>query len=367
MYNILHMNDLRKRDILDLQSDIEKTIKSLSLDQKKQKLMELQSKTLESNFWADNKEAKQIMAEIAYIQDEVSTAEALKKDIDSLADIFDSITKETEQNLLIDDFLALRERLDKFELRKFLSDQYDSSPAILSIYAGQGGTESNDWVEMLFRMYTMYFDKQNWKYTISEMTKGNETGLQNVTIYIDGPFAYGTLKKEHGTHRLVRISPFNSQGLRQTTFAGVEVLPMLENEDPELEIPDKDILFKAVKSGGPGGQNVNKTSSAVQITHIPTGITVQSSSERSQLQNRENAMKILKAKLWRIKEEEKLTKISDIKGEYKIAGWGNQIRNYILHPYKMVKDLRTGVELNDPESVLNGDIDELVEAEIRMK
>jgi len=367
VYNILHMNDLRKKDILDLQSDIEKTIKSLEIDQKKQKLAELQNKTLDSNFWSNNKEAKHIMAEIADIQYEISTAQTLENDIHTLADIFNSITKETEQNLLIDDYLTLREKLDKFELRKFLSAQYDNAHAILSIYAGQGGTESNDWVEMLFRMYTMYFDKQNWEYTISEITKGNETGLQSVTMYINEPYAYGILKKEHGTHRLVRISPFNSQGLRQTTFAGVEVLPMLEDEDPELEIPEKDILFKAVKSGGPGGQNVNKTSSAVQITHIPTNITVQSSGERSQAQNRENAMKILKAKLWHIKEEEKLAKISDIKGEYKIAGWGNQIRNYILHPYKMVKDLRTGIEIYDPESVLNGNIDELVEAEIRMK
>jgi peptide chain release factor 2 len=175
------------------------------------------------------------------------------------------------------------------------------------------------------------------------------------------------LKKEQGAHRLVRISPFNAQGLRQTTFAGVEVLPVIESEESDLEIPQKDILFKAVRSGGPGGQNVNKTSSAVQITHIPTGISVQSSEERSQAQNRENAMKILKAKLWRIKEEQKLQRIADIKGEYKIAGWGNQIRNYILHPYKLVKDLRTNVESNNPEDVLNGNIDELVDAEIRMQ
>ncbi len=360
------MNDLRKKDIVDLQKDIESTIKNLDLAQKQERLIQLQNQTLDKNFWSNNEKAQQTMSEITYIQEEISTAEELKNDIDTLVQIFNSIKNETEQNLLIEDYELLRKKLDKFELRKFLSGEYDSAYAILSIHSGQGGTESNDWVEMLFRMYTMYFDKQGWRYTVSEMSKGNEAGISTVTLLINQPLAFGILKREHGTHRLVRISPFNAQGLRQTTFAGVEVLPQLKEEN-NLEIPEKDILFKAVKSGGPGGQNVNKTSSAVQITHIPTNITVQSSNERSQAQNRENAMNILKAKLWRIKEEQRLTKISDIKGEYKIAGWGNQIRNYILHPYKLIKDLRTGVELSNPESVLDGNIDELVEAEIRMK
>jgi peptide chain release factor 2 len=366
MYNILHMNDLRKRDIVDLQKDIEETIKNLNIGEKREKLINLQNQTLEQNFWSHNSKAKQIMEEIKYIQEEINTAEELKNDIDTLVQIFNSITNETEQNQLIEEYTTLRKKLDNFELRKFLSGEYDSAPAIISIYSGQGGTESNDWVEMLFRMYTMYFDKKGWQYSVQEMEKGSEAGISTVTILVNQPLAFGILKKEHGTHRLVRISPFNAQGLRQTTFAGVEVLPVIE-EDDSLEIPEKDILFKAVKAGGPGGQNVNKTSSAVQITHIPTNITVQSSNERSQVQNRENAMNILRAKLWRIKEEQRLSKISDIKGEYKVAGWGNQIRNYVLHPYKMVKDLRTGIELNDPESVLDGNIDELVEAEIRMQ
>jgi len=213
----------------------------------------------------------------------------------------------------------------------------------------------------------MYFDKMGWKYHIAEILKGGEVGIVTATLEISGPYAFGYLKKEHGTHRLVRISPYNAQGLRQTTFAGVEVLPMMKELDTDIEIPDSDIDFKAVRSGGPGGQNVNKTSSAVQITHIPTGISVESSEQRSQLQNRETAMRLLKAKLLRIKIDERLEEISQIKGDYKIAGWGNQIRNYVLHPYKLVKDLRTNVESQDPESVLNGNLGEFVEAEIRLQ
>ncbi|KKQ12316.1 MAG: Peptide chain release factor 2, partial [Candidatus Nomurabacteria bacterium GW2011_GWE1_36_71] len=214
---------------------------------------------------------------------------------------------------------------------------------------------------------TMYFDKMGWKYNISEILNGTETGIVTVTMDVIGTYAFGYLKREHGTHRLVRISPFNAQGLRQTTFAGVEVLPIMEDVDLDIQIPETDLEFKAVRAGGPGGQNVNKTSSAVQITHMPTGITVQSSEQRSQLQNRETAMKVLKAKLLRIKMDERLEEISQIKGDYKIAGWGNQIRNYVLHPYKLVKDLRTGIESQNPESVLDGNLEEFVEAEIRLQ
>ncbi len=361
------MNDLSKNDVSDLQNDINNTIQSLNLDEKRKKLIQLQNLSIQSNFWENNKNAQSVMSEISYIQDEIVTSENLKNDVDSLVEIFNSIERETDQNQLIDEYISIKNRLEKFSLRQFLSGEYDSCKAVLTIHSGQGGTESNDWVEMLFRMYTMYFDKQKWPYSVVDMIKGSETGITTVTIEVNQPLSFGMLKKEHGVHRLVRISPFNAQGLRQTTFAGVEVLPIFEKDEESLEIPQKDILFKAVKSGGPGGQNVNKTSSAVQITHIPTGITVQSSAQRSQLQNRENAMSILKAKLWRIKEEKKLQRISDIKGDYKVAGWGNQIRNYVLHPYKLVKDLRTNVELSDPESILDGDLDPLIEAEIRMK
>jgi peptide chain release factor 2 len=213
----------------------------------------------------------------------------------------------------------------------------------------------------------MYADSKGWKYSIEDIESGNEAGISHVRMKISGEYVYGLLKKEHGTHRLVRISPFNAQGLRQTTFAGVEVIPIIEKVDTDIEIPESDIDFKAVRAGGPGGQKVNKTSSAVQITHIPTGITVHSSTERSQTQNRENAMNILKSKLARILEDERMEKIEDLKGDYKKASWGNQIRNYVLHPYKLVKDLRTNVESNDPESILNGKIDNFIEAQLRIQ
>lgn len=361
------MNELSAREIKDLQKDVEEIIKAIDLAKSQSQLFALEQESLEENFWQNTEHAKDVMNRIAYLKEEVDTANRLKNDITSLVELFNSITKETEQNELIEEYQRLRDSLNKFSLRLFLSGEYDAYPAILTIHSGQGGTEANDWAEMLFRMYRMYLEKMKWEYTVTELLKGGEVGINTATIEIYQPFSFGMLKREHGTHRLVRISPYNAQGLRQTTFAGVEVLPLFDKEESSIEIPDRDIEFKAVRSGGPGGQNVNKTSSAVQITHIPTGITVSSSTQRSQAQNRENAMKLLKAKLWRIKEEEKLQEISDIKGDYKVAGWGNQIRNYVLHPYKMVKDLRTNVESSNPESVLDGNLDEFIEAEIRIK
>ncbi len=361
------MVDLSKKDVEDLQNDVEETIKGLNLEEKRLELIKLENDVLQENFWSNSSKAQDTMSHIAYIKDEIETIEKIKNDTNSLYDLFISLEKETQQNELIGEYNAIRESLEKFSLRKFLAGRYDSEGAVLTINAGQGGTEANDWAEMLFRMYTMYLEKNNWRYKITNILKGSEVGISTVTLEIMEPYAFGTLKKEHGAHRLVRISPFNAQGLRQTTFAGVEILPLLRDNEKSIDIPSKDILFKAVRSGGPGGQNVNKTSSAVQITHIPTGITVHSSEQKSQAQNKENAMRILKSKLLRIKEDEKIKEISDIKGNYKIAGWGNQIRNYVLHPYKLVKDLRTNIETSDIDSVLDGHIDEFLEAEIRLK
>jgi len=361
------MVDLRKKDIQDLQKDIADTLISLDLDSKKSKLIVLENETVQEDFWKDTESAKKIMEEAGQLREEIETAEKLQEDINSLVELFNSIEKETDQNQLIEEYEALRQRYDKFSIRKFLSSKYDKANAMITIHAGQGGTEANDWASILMRMYTMYFDKMGWKYNVTEILNGGETGIVTVTMEVTGQYVFGYLKKEHGVHRLVRISPFNAQGLRQTTFAGVEVLPIMEDLDMDIQIPETDLDFKAVRSSGPGGQNVNKTSSAVQITHIPTGITVQSSEQRSQLQNRENAMKVLKAKLLRIKMDERIEEISQIKGDYKIAGWGNQIRNYVLHPYKLVKDLRTGIESQNPESVLDGNLEEFVEAEIRLQ
>ena len=327
-------------------------------------MKELETETTDPNFWKDTNRAKVVMKQIENIKKESNTARILTNDVNSLLELYD-ITGEKE--LLQEEYNSIYSGIKEFEKLKFLNGKYDSHDVLLSIHAGQGGTESNDWASMLLRMYQMFCDKKGWKYSIEDIIAGSEVGVSTATLRITGEYVYGLLKKENGTHRLFRISPFNAQGLRKTTFAGVEVVPILENIDIDIEIPDSDIEFKAVRAGGPGGQKVNKTSSAVQITHLPTGLTVHSSTQRSQLQNRENAMSLLRSKLAKILEEERVEEIDEIKGNYKQASWGNQIRNYVLHPYKMVKDLRTNIESSNPEDILDGNLDEFVDAQLRIQ
>jgi peptide chain release factor 2 len=358
------MEILTKKELENDKELLDSIISSLNLGEKKDKLKSLEKESLSPDFWEDQQRAQQVMRQIESIKSEIQTAEELTNDLDSLMELYDS-TESPEE--LLEDHADIHRRIKGFEKLKFLSGKYDSHDALLSIHAGQGGTEANDWTEMLMRMYQMYADSKDWKYKIEDIESGNEAGISHVTMKISGDYVYGLLKREHGTHRMVRISPFNAQGLRQTTFAGVEVIPVIEKVDSDIDIPESDIEFKAVRAGGPGGQKVNKTSSAVQITHIPTGITVHSSTERNQAQNRESAMSILRSKLARILEEERAERIENLKGDYKKASWGNQIRNYVLHPYKLVKDLRTNVESNDPEDILDGKLDEFIEAQLRIQ
>ena len=360
------MEKISKRDIEELSQKVSQIEESLNIDSQKELLKQLEIESRKEDLWKDQKNAQDVLSQIADIKDEIEKIDRLKSSISSLQSVIDTISEE-EETLLSEEYEKLKEEVLHFESLKFLSGKYDSANALVSIHSGQGGTEANDWAEMLFRMYTMYIERKGWTYSVTNILKGNEVGISTVTFEVTGKYAYGLLKKEHGTHRLIRLSPFNSQNLRQTSFAAVEVIPILNELDKEIQIPESDIDFKATKSGGPGGQNVNKTSTAVQITHIPTGIVVHCSEERSQLQNRQRAMQILKAKLWKILEENRLKEISDIKGDYKVAGWGNQIRNYILHPYKLVKDLRTGVESSNPESILDGNIDNFLEAQLRIQ
>lgn len=360
------MDHISKKNVEELKKDIYESIESLDIPTKKSRLGELQTESIEEDFWQNQNRAKAIMKEIDGIMDDMELAKNLKEDVDTLHELFMTLKTEHEQHQLEKDYLSILERYNEFQIIEYLSGKYDTNDAILSIHSGQGGTEANDWAEMLMRMYTRYCEKQGWKMNIEHMVSGTETGISSVTLHISGRFIFGMLKHESGVHRLIRLSPFNSQNLRQTSFAGVEVIPVIEDDD-EIVIKDDDIDFKAVRSGGPGGQSVNKTSSAVQITHIPTGIAVHSSEHRSQTQNREAAMRILKAKLWKIKEEERQKELKDLKGEYKVAGWGNQIRNYVLHPYKLVKDLRTKVESSNPEDILDGNLVDFIEAQIRIK
>lgn len=355
--------------IEELTTRIENIEKSLDQDALHSRKGELQTKSMEENFWKDPSAAQSIMREITQIEETLKGIDDLKKSLKNISEYW-TLAKEEEdssaQKDLKKDAEALEISVGEFELHQFLSGSHDNKDALLSIHAGQGGTEANDWAEMLMRMYLRYAEKRGWDTDVLHMLKGDEAGISTVTIEISGANAFGFLKHEKGTHRLVRLSPFNAQNLRQTSFAGVEVLPVLEDTDSsELEIPEGEIEFKASRASGPGGQHVNKTSTAVTLTHIPTGITVHSSSQRSQHQNRDAAMKLLRAKLWEIEEEKRTAEKAKLKGEHKVAAWGNQIRNYVLHPYKLVKDLRTDIEHPDPEAVLDGELDEFITAEIR--
>jgi peptide chain release factor 2 len=360
------MESLHKTNLSEIKKSLLDTIQDLEIEKKTERLKELQEKSLEKDFWSDNLKAQSILSEIDSITKEIETSGNLLKECQELEEIF-KLASEEEKEDLQEDLEKLGKNVEEFTKYKFLSGKFDNSNAILSIHAGQGGTEAQDWAEMLLRMYTRYCERQNWQVEILHKVTGTEAGISSATLEIRGMYAYGYLKKETGTHRLVRISPFNAQGLRQTSFAGVEVIPIIEQtKEEDLEIPEKDIEFRAVKSGGPGGQHVNKTSSAVLIKHIPTGITVHCSEGRDQFKNREKAMSILKSKLILLKEEEIEKKLQNLKGEHKIAGWGNQIRNYVLHPYKLVKDLRTNVESTNPEDVLDGNLNTFLEAQLRI-
>ena len=331
-------------------------------------MKELEKESLKPDFWNDSEKAGKVQQEISEIKEEVEGIKKIENELQELK-VFsqdDSLKSEIGKKLE-----TLKELIEKQEFKTFLSGKYDRNNAILEIFSGAGGQDSQDWATMLLRMYERYCAAKGFKTNILHQAFGESggpegrIGTKSVTMEINGNYAYGFLKKESGVHRLVRISPFNAQKLRHTSFALVNILPEIKEKDFGMEIKPEDLKIDTFRASGPGGQYVNKTESAVRITHIPTGIVVASQTERLQGRNKENAMKILHAKLYQLKEETHAKKLKEIKGDLVSASWGNQIRSYVLHPYKMVKDLRTQYETSDTEGVLNGKLDEFIEAELK--
>lgn len=326
----------------------------------------MEDRSLKDGFWDDQKSARKVLKEKKSLEDKLSAYENLKsetEELPELIDIAEELEDEAEAKAVADSFDKLSDELEDLRTRMLLSGKYDDNNAILSIHAGTGGVDANDWAEMLERMYLRYCEKKGFKTKILDRQDDVDYGIKSSTIQVEGDNAYGLLKSENGVHRLVRISPFNAMGKRQTSFAAVEVVPEL-SDDIEVNIDQQDLKIDTYRSGGAGGQHVNTTDSAVRITHLPTGIVVTCQNERSQIMNKEVAMKILVSKLTRIAEEEQKENLNEIRGDQSMATWGSQIRNYVFQPYTMVKDTRTGAEVGNVDAVMDGDLDLFVRAKL---
>ena len=311
------------------------------------------------DFWNDPVVSQNKMKELKSMKDDVATYEKLATQFDDIATLIEMGYEENDESLIPEIEAELQEFIDTYEnirIKTLLSGEYDKDNAILSLHAGAGGTESCDWASMLFRMYSRWADAKGFSLEVLDSLDGEEAGIKSITFQVNGENAYGYLKSEKGVHRLVRISPFNAAGKRQTSFVSCDVMPDIE-DDIDIEIKDDDIRIDTYRSSGAGGQHINKTSSAIRITHFPTGIVVQCQNERSQFQNKDKAMQMLKAKLYLLKQQENMEKAAGIRGEVTEIGWGNQIRSYVMQPYTMVKDHRTGVESGNVDSVMDGKID----------
>jgi peptide chain release factor 2 len=320
------------------------------------------------DLWDDQDNAQKVTSRLSFLQGEIRKVEALRSRLDDVPILFELAESEGDEAALADalkELDALSTAVAELEVRTLLSGEYDSREAFVSIRSGAGGVDAADWAEMLLRMYTRYCERHNWPFEINDTSYAEEAGIKSATFHVKVPYAYGTLSVEQGTHRLVRISPFDNQGRRQTSFAEVEVIPVVEQTD-HIDIADDELRVDVYRSSGPGGQGVNTTDSAVRITHIPTGIVVSCQNERSQIQNRASAMAVLQSKLLDRRRLEDQAKMDALKGDNS-GSWGNQMRSYVLHPYQMVKDLRTEEETGNTAAVLDGEIDSFVEAGIRWR
>lgn len=345
-------------DITQLATEVEQALAKLNIRSLKQELEGLEARTQATDFWDKPAEAQDQMKVLSQLQARVAPWVELGTAVRELQEI-DALNDETLDDELKQQYSRTRGTYEELKKELAFSGPYDSHNVILTVHAGAGGTDAQDWAQMLLRMYTRWCERVGVAPVLIEQSSGDEAGVKSATLEVDMPYAYGKLKGEHGVHRLVRLSPFNSDNLRQTSFAKVDILPKIERPD-EVHLDEADLKIDVYRSGGHGGQSVNTTDSAVRITHIPTGITVSIQNERSQLQNKETALTILRSRIAQLQLEQHQEHLSDIKGPNQSAEWGNQIRSYVLHPYKQVKDLRTKYETSDPQNVLDGNLDDLM-------
>ncbi len=348
-------------EALELKNNVITATRQLGLSKLEAELDDLRNSSIAADFWQDSTHAAAVMQRISKLENRIKPWLELRDAIDDLVELCqlhdERLRADLESNLA-----AAKAKFSGLKGQLMLSGHYDDHGAVVAISAGAGGTDAQDWTQMLFRMYSRFFDKNGWKYSVIDESPGEEAGLKNIVLEVDGDdFVYGKLKGEHGVHRLVRLSPYNADNLRQTSFAKVEIAPKIDTPD-EVVIDDKDLKIDVYRSGGHGGQSVNTTDSAVRVTHIPSGISIAIQNERSQLQNKETAFTILRSRLAQLQLEQHAKELDQIKGPNQSAEWGNQIRSYVMHPYKQVKDLRTRYETSDIDSVLAGNIDELIMA-----
>ncbi|MBP3040213.1 peptide chain release factor 2 [Bacillaceae bacterium Marseille-Q3522] len=363
-------------ELAEIRNELEKTAKrladfrgSLDLENKEARIAELEERMLDPQFWDDQQGAQAVISEANGLKEQVNSFSELNELYENLEVSYELIKEEADPDLqeeMEQQLTDLTVRLNQFELELLLSGPYDKSNAILELHPGAGGTESQDWGSMLLRMYTRWAEKNGFKVDTLDYLPGDEAGLKSVTLAIKGHNAYGYLKAEKGVHRLVRISPFDASGRRHTSFVSCDVMPEI-NDDIEIEIRPEDIKMDTFRASGAGGQHINKTDSAVRLTHLPTGIVVSCQSERSQIQNRETAMKMLKAKLYQKRVEEQEQQLAEIRGEQKEIGWGSQIRSYVFHPYSLVKDHRTNEESGNVQAVMDGEITPFIDAYLRSR
>ena len=359
--------DQMKTELAGYRGTLEEVKDSLDLEGKSKRIEELEMEMEAPGFWDDPDASNRKMKELKNLKDTKELCEKLETQYSDIETLIEMGYEEEDEDLAgeirteLDGFI---EELDALRIETLLSGEYDKNNAILKLNAGAGGTESCDWCSMLYRMYTRWAEKKGFAVEVLDYLDGEEAGIKSVTFQVNGMNAYGYLKSEKGVHRLVRISPFNAQGKRQTSFVSLDVMPEIE-EDLDIEINPEDLRIDTYRSSGAGGQHINKTSSAIRITHLPTGIVVQCQNERSQFQNKDKAMQMLKAKLYMLKQEANAEKLSDIRGEVKDIAWGNQIRSYVLQPYQLVKDLRTNQEVANADGVLDGGLDPFINAYLK--